>query len=52
MCDCNEKIQQTISQEISEEEKPEVTDVTVSIEGTGNINTTTTIKNIYNVDML
>ena len=50
--DCDEKIQQTMTQEISEEEKPEVTDVTVSFEGTGNINTTTTIENIYNVDML
>ena len=50
--DCDEKIQQTMTQEISEEEKPEVTDVTVSFEGTGNINTTTTIENIYNIDML
>lgn len=50
--DCDERINQTLSQEINEGEKPAVTDVTVSFDGTGNINTTTTIKNIYNNDML
>ena len=50
--DCDEKVEQTISQSIDESEKPEVTDVTVSFSGTGNINNTTTIESIYNVDML
>jgi len=50
--DCDEKVEQTISQSIEESEKPEVTDVTVSFSGTGNINNTTTIESIYNVDML
>lgn len=50
--DCDEKIFQTLSEEISESEKPEVTDVTVSFSGTGNIHTNTTIKSIYNVDIM
>ena len=49
--DCDEKFQQSITSEIKCEEKPEVTDVTVSFSGTGNIESTTTIDNIYKIDM-
>lgn len=49
--DCDEKIQQTINEKIICEDKSAVTGVTVSFAGTGNIQTTTTIDNIYNIDM-
>lgn len=49
--DCDEKIEQTMTQPITEDEKPEVTEVTVRFNGTRNIQTTTTIKNIYNIDL-
>lgn len=50
--DCNEKVQQSFTQEIECEDKPQVSDVSVSFNGTGNINSTTTITSIYNIDML
>ena len=50
--DCDEKVQQSFTQEIECEDKPQVTDVSVSFKGTGNINSTTTVTNIYNIDML
>ena len=50
--DCDEKVQQSFTQEIECEDKPQVTDVSVSFKGTGNINSTTTVTSIYNIDML
>lgn len=50
--DCDEKVQQSFTQEIECEDKPQVTDVSVSFKGTGNINSTTTVTNIYNIDMI
>ena len=50
--DCDEKVQQSLTQEIECEDKPQVTDVSVSFKGTGNINSTTTVTSIYNIDML
>lgn len=50
--DCDEKVQQSFTQEIECEDKPQVTDVSVSFNGTGNINSTTTVTSIYNIDML
>ena len=50
--DCNEKVQQSFTQEIECEDKPQVSDVSVLFNGTGNINSTTTITSIYNIDML
>ena len=48
--DLQEKIQQTVTEKISEEEKPEVTEVTVSMSTAGNIQKTTQIKSVYKVD--
>lgn len=50
--DCDEKVQQSFTQKIECEDKPQVTDISVSFKGTGNINSTTTVTNIYNIDML
>lgn len=50
--DCDEKIKQEITQEIKNEEAPQISEVQVSFEGTGNISNTTTIENIYGKDML
>nr|WP_294667942.1 starch-binding protein [uncultured Ruminococcus sp.] len=50
--DCDEKIKQEITQEIKNEEAPQISEVQVSFEGTGNINNTTTIEDIYGKDML
>ncbi len=50
--DCDEKIRQSLTQEVTEPDKPEVTQVTVQFNGTGNITSTTTIKSIYNIDIL
>lgn len=44
--DCDEKVEQSISQSIEDEEKPEVTDVIVSFNGTGNMVTAVTV--VYN----
>lgn len=50
--DCDEKIKQEITQEIKNEEAPQISEVQVSFEGTGNISNTTTIEDIYGKDML
>lgn len=50
--DCDEKIKQEITQEIKNEEAPQISEVQVSFEGTGNISNTTTIENIYGKDIL
>lgn len=50
--DCDEKVMQTLTQDISNEEKPGVTSVTVSFAGNGNIENTTTIQDIYNIDYM
>ena len=50
--DGNEKIEQSFEQIINEDEKPEITNVAVSINTNGNINKTTTIKNMYKIDTL
>gem|GEM_PF-1747329 len=49
--DLYEKIQQTVTEKISEEGKPEITEVTVSMNTAGNIQETTKIRNVYNVDV-
>ena len=49
--DCNESVQQELTAEIEEAQKPEITEVSVSFSGNGNIENTTTITNIYNVDV-
>ena len=49
--DCNESVHQELTAEIEEAEKPEITEVSVSFSGNGNIKNTTTITNIYNVDV-
>lgn len=50
--DCDEKVKQEITKEIKNEDAPQISEVQVSFEGTGNIDTTTTIENIYGVDIL
>ena len=50
--DCDEKVKQEITQEIKNEEAPQISEVQVSFEGTGNISNTTTIENIYGKDIL
>ncbi len=50
--DCRKDILQTVSQEIEEPEKPEITNVSVSMNTNGNIKNMTTIKNIYNQDVM
>lgn len=50
--DGDEKVLQVLEQEIEEDEKTEVTKVAVEFEENGNINKTTTIENMYGVDML
>ena len=50
--DGKEKFWQSLSQNILSEEKPQITNVSVSMNGTGYINETTTIKNTYGKDML
>lgn len=52
LLDCDEKVQQSFTQEIKCEDKPQVIDVSVSFNGTGSINSTTTVTSIYNIDML
>lgn len=49
--DGNEKSFQTYEQTIYQEEKPEVTNVSVAFEGSGNLQKTTRISNIYNIDI-
>lgn len=44
-------LQQTLSEGVTCNEKPEVTEVTVEFKGNGNINSTTSIENIYGIDM-
>jgi len=50
--DNKEKIEQTLEVNISEVEKPEVKSVSLTMEGTGNIQSTTTIESVYNIDTL
>ncbi|MBQ3514043.1 MAG: VWA domain-containing protein [Lachnospiraceae bacterium] len=49
--DCDEKIYQTLNIEIDNAEKTEVNKVSVSFEGTGYINSTTSIEDIYGKDI-
>lgn len=48
--DCDERVQQTLNVVIENEERPEVSSVSVSFEGTGNINSTTYIEDLYGTD--
>jgi hypothetical protein len=50
--DNKEKTLQTLSEEIVSPERPQITNVSVTMEGTGYINETTTIENTYNRDTL
>lgn len=50
--DNEEKIEQTLVVDITEEEKPEIKSVSLTMMGTGNIQSNTTIKNVYNIDTL
>lgn len=50
--DCDEKVQQSMNEEIICKEQPEITDVSVSFSGTENIQKTTTIENIYDIDIM
>ena len=49
--DCDEKIYQNIEVEIDNSEKTEVKKVSVSFEGTGYINSTTSIEDLYGKDI-
>lgn len=49
--DNEEKVEQTFSTAIEDEEKSEVTNVEVEFAGTGNIQNTTEITNVYGVDL-
>lgn len=49
--DCDERVAQSISVTIENKERTEVSGVTVSFEGTGNINTTTKIEDLYGEDL-
>lgn len=49
--DCDERVVQSLNVTIDNEERTEVSGVTVSFEGTGNINTTTTIEDLYGQDL-
>ena len=50
--DIEEKIEQTLVNEITEVERPEVKSVALTMKGTGYINNTTRIENTYNIDTL
>ncbi len=50
--DGDEKTYQIYSENISEQEKPEIVKVLVSLEGSGNLQKTTHIHNRYNIDIL
>ena len=50
--DGSEKIEQTLSQFILSDEQSQITNVSVSMAGTGIIEETTTIKNTYGTDIL
>lgn len=50
--DSEEKIEQTIVQEIKDDNKKEITNVSVTMKGTGDIDKTTTIENTYGVDIM
>lgn len=50
--DGDEKVAQKVEETINEEERPEVKKVTVEFEESGNIKESTTIENVYHVDML
>lgn len=50
--DGKEKIYQIYEEIITEQEKPEITKVTVAFEGNGNLQKTTYIENMYNIDIL
>jgi len=50
--DNEEKIEQEKSVEIVEEEKPEVTEVTIKMSGTGYLEKTTTIESVFGIDLL
>ena len=49
--DCDEKIYQNLNADISNREKTEVSRVAISFEGTGYINSTTSIEDLYGKDM-
>ncbi|MGB8454673.1 MAG: VWA domain-containing protein [Anaerocolumna sp.] len=50
--DANEKVNQTLNVSIEEDEKPGITGVSVTMNGTGNINDNTSIDNVYGIDTL
>jgi|GEM_PF-3333226 len=50
--DNEEKFIQTLKVNIVDEEKSEVTAVSVTLNGTGNVQTNTTIESVYNIDSL
>lgn len=52
VADGDEKIEQTIVHEIACEEKKEITSISVTMAGTGDIKQTTTIEDIYGKDIL
>ncbi len=52
IADNEEKIQQSITQDIIETEKPEITEVSITMNSTGYINSNTQIENMYNKDIM
>ncbi|HHX63251.1 MAG TPA: hypothetical protein GX707_21465, partial [Epulopiscium sp.] len=50
--DGDEKTYQEYEEIITEQEKPEITKVSVAFKGNGNLQKTTSIENLYNIDML
>ncbi|HZJ99764.1 MAG TPA: hypothetical protein VFC79_07145, partial [Tissierellaceae bacterium] len=50
--DGDEKIEQTLAENIECKESPEITEVSVSMNGTGLIDETTKIKNTFGIDMM
>ena len=50
--DGDEKLYQVVEQTILQEDKPEITKVSVAFKGNGNIHKTTSITNMYNIDIL
>lgn len=50
--DCDEKVFQNLQVNILNEESPEVSSVSVEFEGTGYINNTTSIEDLYGIDRL
>ncbi|MGB8454668.1 MAG: hypothetical protein WCD89_20355, partial [Anaerocolumna sp.] len=46
------KIRQTLTQDINNAEKPEITAVSVTLNGTGNLETNTRIESVYHADKL